>query len=148
VAGGHGARGKALAQVAVALRRAKDRRIKDAVAQTLCSIANFGSYLETSEANLGPSDVLSFQGNDELTLSAVHAANGIKPDPTTSEGSRAEVEMNRRTGDAINAANAKAWADPKFPTADAKPREALAAKIQDINRNNAEYYDKLKYKGQ
>jgi hypothetical protein len=127
--------GKAVAQVADALRRFKDkRRMKDALAQALCSIANYGNYLESSEADLGPADVLSFEGNDELTLADVHSANGIKPDPTTSEGARAEVEMNRRTGDAINAANAKAWANAKFVT-DAVPRNAMAAKIQDMNRS-------------
>ena len=142
--------GQAVMQVADALRsvRAVDkRRVKDAMAQALCAISNYGNYLETSEGDLGPSDVLSFEGNDELTLSDVHEANGIKPDLTTSEGARAEVDMNRRTGDAINAANARAWADPKFPTADAKPRDALAAQLQDINRNNAAFYDKLRFKG-
>jgi hypothetical protein len=134
--------GEAVARVADALRRVKGgARQKDALSQAVVALANFGNTLGNSEADLGPADVLSFEGNDELTLSDVHEANGIKPDPTTSEGARAEVEMNRRTGDAINAANAKAWANAKFVT-DAVPRDAMAAKIQDMNRSNADFWAK------
>jgi hypothetical protein len=134
--------GEAVARVADALRRVKgSQRQKDALSQAVCAIANFGNDLGNSEADLGPADALAFEGNDELTLSAVHEANGIKPDPTTSEGARAEVDMNRRTGDAINAANAKLWANNGKPnTLDAKPRDATRALIQKTQRANDQFW--------
>src|ERR1700728_1859984 len=109
--------GRAVNQVLDALRRVTDKaRVKDALSQAVCAIANYGNYLETSELESGPAGVLASGSQDELTREDVHAANNITPDPTTADGARAEVDMNRRTGDAMN-------------------------------RNNAAFYDKLRFKG-
>jgi hypothetical protein len=60
--------GHAVNQVLDALRRVKDHaRAKDALSQAVCAIANFGNFLETSEADGGPAGALAFPGNlDEM----------------------------------------------------------------------------------
>jgi hypothetical protein len=85
--------GKAVAQV--------KRRVKDAVAQALCDIANYGSYLETSEGDLGPADALSFEGNDELTREDVHAANNISKAATGDSGGAQMRAWRDQTGNQI-----------------------------------------------
>jgi hypothetical protein len=108
--------GQAVNQVLDALRRVKDHaRAKDALSQAVVAIANYGNYLETSEADLGPSDVLAFEGNDDaMTLADVHAANNITPSKAAT-GDSGGAQMRRvrdQTGcevAKINAQNAAYW---------------------------------------
>jgi hypothetical protein len=112
--------GKAAAQFADAIRRMKDGRQKDVLSQ------NFGSFLETSEADLGPSDALSFEGNDELTLAEVHAANGISKAAVGDSGGAQLRALRDETGNAIakmQRANDVAWA--KKPATQATPAKLL-----------------------
>ena len=108
--------GKAVAQVADAIRRVRSkdkRRAKDALAQAMTSLADFGSYLETSEANVGPAGTLAFQGNDDgLTLSDIHAANGISKAATGDSGGAQMRRWRDQTANEvakINAQNAAYW---------------------------------------
>jgi hypothetical protein len=89
--------GEAVARVIDALRSIPDKvRAADALAGAVSAIANFGNGMGSDEAHAGPMDSLIFGG-------------GVKPNPSTSEGAMAEVNMNRKTGDSINAKNREFW---------------------------------------
>jgi hypothetical protein len=121
--------GDAVRRVKDALNRVTDkRRVKDAINQAMCDIANYGSFLETSEAEEGPAGTLSFGGEDEMTLSEVHEANNITPSKA-SVGDSGGAQMRAwrdHTGDAIakmQRANDAVWA--KKPVSHATPAKLL-----------------------
>lgn len=109
--------GRAVNQVLDALRRVTDKaRVKDALSQAVCAIANYGNYLETSELESGPSGVLASGSQDELTREDVHAANNITPSKAA-------------TGDS-GGAQVRGW------------RDQTANDVASINARNAAFWDK------
>jgi hypothetical protein len=119
--------GKAVAQVADALRRVKGgARQKDALSKAVVAIANFGNTLGNSEAEFGPADALSFEGNDELTLADVHSANGISKAAVGDSGGAQLRAIRDRTSNEVE--KIQRWHDDlwaKKPATNGTPAKLL-----------------------